>query len=236
MCGWRCSRPRATNSTAALVVRCYGTARPSDDQDDEEALAEAFQAQKAKLDLALSSRVGFFGKHRMRGWLFYILQRNRDFDIDLFLEGAEMCFFALNEEMYSSESPGEPDFGAMASERIAGVLTQVMSEYQEQGIQMLTTASEPSGNILHSTKIASIDIVEDTPAPEFYNVDGADETDETGRLVEYVHVSVEYNATETIILVGADGKTVEGSGEDLAWQVEVGGQRGDPPYPNSSYV
>jgi len=30
--------------------------------------------------------------------------------------------------------------------------------------------------------------------------------------------------------------TVEGSGEDLAWQVEVGGQRGDPPYPKSSYV
>jgi hypothetical protein len=193
-----------------VTRRCYGT----DSGADDEALVEAFQRQKSKLDAVLSDTVGWFGKYRMRGHLLYLLQRSRDFDIDSFVEGAEMCFYALNEEMYNGETAGAPDFGTMASERIAAVLTQVMAEYEEQGVQMFTASDEPSGYVLHSTKIASIDLVEDAPSPEFGAVDGWRGAD--GReqhTVEYVHVSVQYKATETLTLVGADGKTVDGSGE-----------------------
>eukprot|EP01047_Picozoa_sp_COSAG01_P083617 COSAG01_NODE_17572_length_1139_cov_14.339423_1_plen_98_part_01 len=97
-----------------VTRRCYGM----DSGADDEALVEAFQRQKSKLDAVLSDSVGWFGKLRMRGHLLYILQRSRDFDIDSFVEGAEMCFYALNEEMYNGETAGAPDFGTMASERI----------------------------------------------------------------------------------------------------------------------
>ena len=167
---------------------------------------DLYFTQRQLLDSELARSVGWFRKQQLRAKLMYVVQHNRYFDIEEFLAGAELCFDALNATMYGEGSEGgRPDFGDMASERIATILGDVMEEYASDGIQMFTTSDEPTGYALHSAKIASLDVYTDDIAPES---DG-DETGQT-KSREWMCIGVEFNATETFTMI-KDGTTVDGS-------------------------